>query len=164
LSQFNFAENPAALEELDADDRALAELARRDPDAAAQAAAERTADWVREMQEHPESLLDNLPEADRPYFDDLELRRMFLDAVREGVRQGPEALAWEMIDVYLPWGFRLADIGMEVHVFHGEQDAWVERRHVDFIVETLPNAKLTVWPGAGHGAAHHWGEVLEAVA
>ena len=63
--------------------------------------------------------------------------------MREGVRQGPDALAWEQIDVFLPWGFRLAEIAIEVHVFHGEQDAWVARGHVDFLVETLPSARLT---------------------
>jgi pimeloyl-ACP methyl ester carboxylesterase len=61
-------------------------------------------------------------------------------------RQGPDAFAWEQIDVFLPWGFRLAEIAIEVHVFHGEQDAWVARRHVDFLVDTLRSARLVVWP------------------
>jgi pimeloyl-ACP methyl ester carboxylesterase len=86
-----------------------------------------------------------------------------LEAVRESVRQGPEAFAWEQIDAFLPWGFRLADIEIEVHVFHGAQDTWVERRHVDFLVETLPSSRLTVWPDSGHGPARHWGEVLDAI-
>jgi pimeloyl-ACP methyl ester carboxylesterase len=70
--------------------------------------------------------------------------------VRESVRQGPEAFAWEQIDAFLPWGFRLADIAIEVYVFHGEQDTWVERRHVDFLVETRASSRLTVWPDSGH--------------
>jgi hypothetical protein len=31
----------------------------------------------------------------------------------------------------------------------GEQDTWVERRHIDFLVETLPHAQLTVWLDSG---------------
>lgn len=164
LSQFNVAENPSAYDELDADDRHLFELAQQDPDAAARAAAEADAELLRALRDHPETFLEKVPEADRWYFEDAERRRSFLDAMREGVRQGPEAFAWEQIDVFLPWGFRLVDITIEVHVFHGELDTWVERRHVDFIVETIPNARLTVWPDSGHGPSRHWREVLEAVA
>lgn len=147
------------------DDRQLFELAQEDPDAAARAAAEREGEWVRTLWEHPETFLDErkLPDADRWYFEDPDRRRSFLEAVREGVRQGPEAFAWEGIDVFLPWGFRLADIAIEVHVFHGELDTWVDRRHVDFLVETLRKARLTVWPDSGHGPSRHSGEILEAL-
>jgi hypothetical protein len=44
-----------------------------------------------------------------------------------------------------------------------EQDTWVERRHIDFLVETLPRARLTVWADSGHGPTPHWGEILKAV-
>jgi pimeloyl-ACP methyl ester carboxylesterase len=164
LSQFNFAENPAAYEELEPEDRQLFELARQDPDAAAGAAAEANGEWVRALWERPETFFDRfkVPESDR-YDEDPEGRRSFLEAVRESVRQGPEAFAWELIDGFLPWGFRLADIAIEVHVFHGEQDTRVERRHIDLLVGALPNARLTVWPDSGHGPTRHWGEVLEAV-
>jgi pimeloyl-ACP methyl ester carboxylesterase len=164
LSQFNFAENPAAYEELRAEDRQLLELARQDPDAAARAAAEADGEWLRALWERPETFFDRfkLPGGER-YEQDPEARRAFLAAVRESVRQGPEAFAWELIDVFLPWGFRLADITIEVHVFHGEQDTWVDRRHIDFLVETLPQGRLTVWPDSGHGPTQHWGEILAAV-
>jgi pimeloyl-ACP methyl ester carboxylesterase len=164
LSQFNLAENPAAYEELAAADRQLFELAEQDPDAAARAVAEAEGKWVRALRERPETFFDqfNVPEGER-YEEDTEGRRSFLEAVRESVRQGPEAFAWELIDVFLPWGCRLADITIEVHVFHGEQDTRVERRHIDFLVETLPKGRLTVWPDSGHGASRHWGEVLAAV-
>jgi pimeloyl-ACP methyl ester carboxylesterase len=165
LSQFNFAENPAAYEGLTADDRQLFQLAQRDPDAAAVAAAEADEESVRKLWDDPDGWFDQLklPEVDQRYLEDPVRRHLFLEAMREGVRQGAEAFAWEQIDVFLPWGFRLTDIAIEVHVFHGEQDAWVARRHVDFLVATLPSAKLTVWPDAGHGPARHWGDILQAV-
>jgi hypothetical protein len=89
---------------------------------------------VRALSDNPEAWLDGveLPQPDRVELEDPERRRAFLEAVREGVRQGPQAFAWEQIDVFLPWGFRLADIAIEVRVFHGEQDTWVERRHIDW--------------------------------
>ena len=166
LSQFNIAENPSAGEELEADDREMFELAQRDPNAAARAAADQHREWVQELRSRPEVVLEGYetPAGDRWFFEDEERRRAFLDAVRESVRQGPEAFAWEAIDVWLPWGFRVADIATEVHLWHGAQDPIVERRHVDFIVQTLPNARLTVWNDSGHqGVARHCGEILEAV-
>ena len=166
LSQFNIAENPSAERELEADDREMFELAQRDPNAAARAAAEQHREWVQELRNRPEAVLDNYetPAGDRWFFEDEERRRAFLDAVRESVRQGPEAFAWEAIDIWLPWGFRVADIATEVHVWHGAQDPIVERRHIDFIAQTLPDARLTVWNDSGHqGVTRHWGEILEAV-
>jgi pimeloyl-ACP methyl ester carboxylesterase len=167
LSQFNLAENPSAESELDADDLEMLELAERDPDAAARAAAEQSRDWVEELRTRPEVVNEGYetPPGDRWFFEDAERQRVFLDAIRESVRQGPEAFAWEAIDIWLPWGFRLTDIATEVSVWHGAQDPIVERRHVDFIAQTLPNGRLTVWDDSGHfGIARHWGDVLEAVA
>jgi pimeloyl-ACP methyl ester carboxylesterase len=165
LSEFNVVENPSAYDELGADDRNLFELAQQNPDAAARAAAEADREWLQELREHPEMFFGRrpVPEADRWYFDDPERRRSFLEAMRESVRQGPEAFAWEEIDVFVPWGFRLADISIEAHVFYGEQDTWVERHHIDFLAETLPNARLTVWPDSGHGPSRHWREILDTL-
>jgi pimeloyl-ACP methyl ester carboxylesterase len=165
LSQFNVVENPSAYDELGSDERQLFELAKQDPYAAARASAEADGAWVREIGQQPEAFLEKrpLPEADRWFLEDPERRRMFFEAMRESVRQGSEAFAWEMIDTFLPWGFRVADIAIRVHVFHGAQDTWVDRRHVDFLVETLPNARLTVWPDSGHGPSRHWGEILDVL-
>jgi pimeloyl-ACP methyl ester carboxylesterase len=62
LSQFNFAENPAAYKELKADDRRMFELAQRDPDAAARAAVEEDREWVQELRKRP-SITTRLPRA-----------------------------------------------------------------------------------------------------
>ena len=167
LSESNVAENPSALEELDAADREVFDLAQRDPDAAARATAEQGREWVEAIWNRPESALDRYqtPAGDQWFFQDEERLRPFFEATRESVRQGPEAVAWELIDAWLPWGFRVADIAVEVDVWHGAQDPLVDRRHVDFTVQLLPNARLTVWEDSGHfGPARHWGEILEAVA
>ena len=166
LAQFNLAENPSAEEELEADDREMLEVAKRDPDAAARATAEQYREWVHELRSRPQMAVDgyDTPDGDRWFFEDEARQPAFLEATRESVRQGPEAFAWEIIDVWLPWGFRLTDIATEVHVWHGAQDPLVERRHVDFTVETLPGARLTVWNDSGHfGLVRHWGQILEAI-
>ena len=91
-------------------------------------------------------------------------RSAVFDAVREGHRQGMDALRWEYIAMWLPWGFRLADIPIHVDVWHGEQDPWVTRVHIDFTVSTIPACSLVVWPDSGHlGFVKHWGEILESL-
>jgi pimeloyl-ACP methyl ester carboxylesterase len=166
LCQYNYAENPAALEELDAEDREVYELAQRNPDAAARIAGERSREFTEMLQARPEALGDNyqIPDGDRWFHEDPELARVFYEAVREGIRQGWEALRWNEIDAEMPWGFRLADIAMKVHIFYGAQDTIVEQRHIDFTLQTLPNPRLTVWDDSGHaGIARHWDQVLHAV-
>jgi pimeloyl-ACP methyl ester carboxylesterase len=119
FSRFNFVENPAAREELPADDRRLFELAQQDPEAAARAAAEADQELGagavgrRRGPAQRRRAASGGPSG----LEDPERRRSFLEAVRESVRQGPEAFAWEQIDAFLPCGFRLADIAIEVHVY-----------------------------------------------
>ena len=63
-----------------------------------------------------------------------------------------------------PWSFRLADISIPVHLWHGEQDARVPLVTQEFAAETIPDARLTIWPDAGHfGIAKHWSQILGAV-
>jgi len=48
--------------------------------------------------------------------------------------------------------------------WHGLQDKVVKRSHIDFIVTTLPNARLTVWPDSGHqGVSRDRDKILAAV-
>jgi pimeloyl-ACP methyl ester carboxylesterase len=69
-----------------------------------------------------------------------------------------------LIDLFLPWGFRLADIPIHVHLWHGSQDPWVTQAHVEFTENTIPDCSLTVWPDGGHlGFVKHWGEILQTL-
>jgi pimeloyl-ACP methyl ester carboxylesterase len=166
LSQYNFVERPESYDELDADERAEYDLAQKDPTAAAERAAQENAEVVAKLRQHPESWIDptRQPEGDRWFFADESRARPFDVAVSEGVRQGTEGLRWELIDGWFPWGFRLDEIPIRVHLWHGEQDAVVARRHVDFAAKRIPDCVLTVWPDVGHfGFAKYWGQVLAAL-
>ena len=165
LSDSNIAENPSAFEELDGADQEMFKPAQRDPDAAASATVDQEREWVEAIWKKPESALDRYatPAGDRWFFEDEELRRPFFEATRESVRQGPEAYVWELIDAWLPWAFALRR-SRPKSSWRGAQDPIVDRRHIDFTVQLLPNARLTVWDDAGHfGPPRHWGEILEAV-
>ena len=166
LSQYNFAERPAAHEELDAAERAEYELAQRDPRAAAEQAGRQSAGMVAKIQADPRSFSgpEKQPEGDRWFFADDSLAGPFYAALSESVRQGTEGFRWELIDAWLPWGFRLDGIPMRVHFWHGAEDPRVPQKHVAFTVDRIPDCVLTTWPGVGHfGIAKHWSQVLAAL-
>jgi len=164
LSQFNFVERSGAYEELDPDERADYDMAKKDPVAAAENFARRNVEWVANLQTNPESFLDpaKLPAlADKWFFADDNRRLEFFAGMSEAVRQGTDGFRWEMIDGFLPWGFRLDEIPMRVHLWYGEQDERIARRHVDFIAGQIHDCVLSIWPDAGHfGIAKHWGQIL----
>ena len=165
LSEYNWAERSAAVEELSPEERAEFDLAQVDPPAAADLAAQHAADWVEQLDEHPEIMQQQLEAAadgDRWYFEDPARVATFEAAMRDWGRQGVDAIKWELIDVFLPWGFRLADISIPVTIWFGSQDHRI--KHMDFQARTIPHSSVVVWPDSGHlGMAKHWGEILEAV-
>jgi pimeloyl-ACP methyl ester carboxylesterase len=86
------------------------------------------------------------------------------EAFREYARPGPLGAAWETVAIAGPWGLRLAEISIPVHLWHGEQDPIVGLASQEFAAKTIPGSHLTIWPDAGHfGIAKYWRQVLEAV-
>lgn len=167
LAEYNWAEDPAASEQWDTEDRAQFELARDDPAAAADLAIAQFAEAVGPLEGFPGAIRKSLEaaEGDRWFFEDPDRTAMFDAHLREAWRQGLDSLKWEMIDVFQPWGFRLADISIPVTIFHGAQDSRVKQEYVDFQARTIPNSAIVIWPDAGHlGFVKHWTQVLEAVA
>lgn len=173
LAEFNIAERPGTYEELDNEDRAMYDLAQHDPVAAGELAAQQNEEWVRGLQKRPESIWDGPPEARAPegdkwFWADETLTRPFFAALREGLRQGTDGYRWEEIDVWLPWGFRLDEIPMRVHLWYGEQDSRFSgtgRELIDFVAARIPDCHVIRWPDAGHlGIAKHWHEILDTVA
>jgi pimeloyl-ACP methyl ester carboxylesterase len=63
-----------------------------------------------------------------------------------------------------PWGVEVERTEIPVSIFHGDADTMVPLRHSEALAARVPNARLTVWPGAGHlGTVAHAGDVLDAV-
>lgn len=166
LAQYNVAERPGCVEEWTGEERVQYELAQKDPSAAADLAVAEMASWVADLLDHPESLHERLSmaEGDRWFFAGLERAATFDAHIRETWRQGRDAIRWELIDVFQPWGFRLADIPVSTHVWHGAQDPGVKQEYIDFTASRIPNCRVVVWPDGGHLAfVKHWGEVLGAL-
>jgi pimeloyl-ACP methyl ester carboxylesterase len=166
LAQYNWAERPGIEQEWDPELRAEFDMTRENPQAGASLAAAHFADDFTRFDEHPELIHDWLEDAegDRWFFEDATRTADFDAFIRETFRQGLDAITWELIEVFQPWGFRLADISIPVTIWHGSQDPRVTQEQIDFQVGTIPRASLVIWPDSGHlGFVKHWGEILEAI-
>ena len=167
LRKWNWEEIPGLQEEWTADDRAEFDVTQQDVAAGAKLAAANFAPYATNLEEHPETMHDDLGQAegDRWFFTDPVRTALFDAHLRETWRQGIDAVAGELNVVYMPWGFRLADISIPVHVWHGSQDPWVTQADIDFQVGRIPRCTLHVWSDSGHlGFAKHLDEVLATLA
>jgi pimeloyl-ACP methyl ester carboxylesterase len=146
ISEYNWAERPGARDEWTPEERAEFDLAQQDPSAAADLAAEHAADFFGQLEQQPEIITQGLEEADgdRWFFDDATRKRDLEATIRDWGRQGLDGVKWEFIDVFLPWGFRLADIQIPVTIWFGGQDPRI--KHLEFQAQIIPNSSTTVWP------------------
>ena len=142
----------------DNEDQALTRLAWDNPTEAARVLAEAAA-WLVET---PERFLDlPRPEPDVRLLGDQGARSLYLDTVREAVKQGIDAYAWDGVIERRPWGFALVEISADVWIFQGEQDAAVPPAEAERLSAALPGSHLKLFPDAGHGLiVAHWGAIL----
>jgi pimeloyl-ACP methyl ester carboxylesterase len=155
-------EIPEAQVRLSDEERHLVDLARRDPDQATRSIAE-SAQW---LLENPELFLEApRPEPDKRLLADPEVRTMFVEMLQEAVRNGVDGYVWDEIVERNPWGFSLKDIETEVHIWHGDDDQYIPRAHVQQMASTIPNCQPTFYPAQAHGVViTRWSEILNDLA
>ncbi|MGB3332062.1 MAG: alpha/beta hydrolase [Mycobacterium sp.] len=90
------------------------------------------------------------PEGDREMLSRPEFKAMFLDDLLNGSRKQLAAPIADAILFARPWGFRLADIKVPVHWWHGDADHIVPFSHGKHAVALLPDARLYPIPGESH--------------
>jgi pimeloyl-ACP methyl ester carboxylesterase len=169
LAEYNLRERPQTVEEFNEEDRREFELVRDlGPEEAAKRLTPGYEEWTRRLLEQPEQFLADYqpvpPEGDRWFFDDATRVELLLECFRDFAGQGPLGSVWESVAILQPWSFRLAEISAPVHLWHGAQDPRVALVTQEFAAETIPDARLTIWPDAGHfGIAKYWHQVVEAV-
>jgi pimeloyl-ACP methyl ester carboxylesterase len=84
---------------------------------------------------------------------------------REAFRQGPAAFATDLALASRPWGFRLQDIRVAVHLWHGELDVSTPLAMGRHLAATIPGCNARFVPGEGHFVAYRrWREILAALA
>ena len=151
-------EVPTAWEELDEKEHELVELARHDPTQAVKAVAE-GAGW---LLERPEMFLEfPRPDPDQKLLEDPEVRAMYLEQIIEAVRPGLDGYGWDEVVERNPWGFRLADVKAEVYLWHGDQDPYIPRSHVEVMGSLIANCQTTFYQDEAHGLiVARWREIL----
>jgi pimeloyl-ACP methyl ester carboxylesterase len=140
-------EVPGSWEALGDYRRPTAEMARREPARSERAIARHMTPYLAD----PESFLG------RDRGGDCDMLRV---QVREALRPGAHGIAQDLVAMWVPWGFCLADVEVDTQVWHGALDPHNDADTATYAA-AIPGASRTVWEGEGHlGIVHRWPEVL----
>lgn len=90
------------------------------------------------------------PPSDKAVLARPEIRATFLADMAEAFRQGSRGPAWELRLFARPWGFRLEEIAMEVHLWQGEADVNVPPSMGRYLAQTIPSCRARFYPDEGH--------------
>lgn len=83
----------------------------------------------------------------------------------EAVRCGGRGFVRELILVTQPWGFRLCDIDIEVHMWHGGQDRSTPIEMGRYMAEQIPSCTTAFFPDEGHFLIYdRWSEIVSTLA
>jgi pimeloyl-ACP methyl ester carboxylesterase len=100
----------------------------------------------------PESILERgvTAAADKQYLDRPNVRTVLEQSLREAFRAGSRGPAWEMGLYAQPWGFRLDEIRVPVHLWHGEDDVNAPISMGRYLATSIPGSRATFYPGEAH--------------
>jgi pimeloyl-ACP methyl ester carboxylesterase len=87
---------------------------------------------------------------DRPYLARPALQEVLAQSLVEAFRRGSRGAAWELGLYGRPWGFRLAEIRVPVHLWHGEQDGNAPVAMGRQLAAAIPDCRASFFPGEGH--------------
>jgi pimeloyl-ACP methyl ester carboxylesterase len=101
------------------------------------------------------------PQADEEQMLRPEVREACIQSEIEAFRSGLRGLAWDTRLLTRPWGFRLEDIRVPVHLWHGSDDDLATAEMASFMVEKIPGCKITLFENEAHLLLFpHWEEIL----
>ena len=115
----------------------------------------------RDPQRFFERFTGELAECDREIIEQPGIRRMLTESYAESARNGIRGFLVELRVLSEPWGFRLEDIPVEVHIWHGEEDTSTPLSMARYMAAVIPRCRLRVFPGEGHFLLFsHWEEIF----
>lgn len=80
------------------------------------------------------------PQSDQAVLAQPGMREMFMASYAEATRTGVRGFAWEVRLHARPWGFRLEDIPMLVHLWHGEEDTSTPPGMARYVAKAIPES------------------------
>jgi pimeloyl-ACP methyl ester carboxylesterase len=110
-------------------------------------------------------IASKLSEPDRRALQEENLKRILSDSFRESVRSGHSGPTSDLVLYANPWAFRLQEISIQVHLWHGEKDNIIPPSMGRYLAETIPDCKATFYPEEGHFSlvVHHMTEFLHSL-
>ncbi len=106
-------------------------------------------------------VMATIPAADREALYAAENLQVFAAAIVEGFRQGSSGVAQDDVLLKRDWGFDLAEINVQVDVWHGDADVNVPIAAAERLVHTIPRARARRLGGEGHFFIYpRWREIL----
>ena len=98
---------------------------------------------------------EKFPEPDRLLLDQPEVAKVYVDMLREAFRSGIGGVHHEAALYTRPWRFRLQDIPVEVHLWHGELDLNVPISVGHYVADAIPNCHATFLKDEAHISLPH---------
>jgi pimeloyl-ACP methyl ester carboxylesterase len=106
-----------------------------------------------------------MPEADARALQRPEVRAAFLQESRQASATSAAAATQDFALFGRDWGFRLEEIAVPVHIWHGDEDKNVRYIHGKYFAQRIPGAQFHACPGEGHLlVVDHLAEILTTVA
>lgn len=117
------------------------------------------------LRHYPEQYLKQMttlmPKYDQVVLSQPKVRAMLIEDFAEAFRAGPWGCIWETIMLVRPWGFRLEDIIMKIHLWQGDKDVNVPLQMGQYMASAIPNCHPTFCPNEGHLLFFNcWQEIL----
>ena len=79
-----------------------------------------------------------------------EISKLMIESWSQAFRSGIAGAYHDSVLYKRPWGFLLEEIGMEVHLWHGEQDNNVPISIARHVAGLIPNCRATFFKDEGH--------------
>jgi len=95
-----------------------------------------------------EGMAQSMPDADKVYIP--QVQQTLVDAILEALRPGTRGAQYDAWLYQRPWDFRLEDIQMDMHLWHGEADQNIPVVMGRHVAEKIPYCYSRFYEGEGH--------------
>lgn len=94
-----------------------------------------------------------LPDVDKKAMIENDVMGQYLvDSLQRGLRDGADGWIDDDLELLRPWGFKVKEVRVPVHIYQGSEDKMVPFSHGKWLVSHLPEDKVRphLLQGEGH--------------
>jgi pimeloyl-ACP methyl ester carboxylesterase len=93
--------------------------------------------------------MNAMTDADRAFLAQRRVQAVFVKSLAEALRD-PQELAEDAALAARPWGLRIEDVSLPVHIWHGEADENSPVAAARYLADSIPSSIPRFFPGEGH--------------